>query len=207
MWSIWQCFYDNSISCSFLYRPVVIWPDSNSAAAGNHLWVWAWCCKWSPEFNELHDGSATFPHGDLRTTATILWYSCHHLCVVYYCGPHHVLFVCPEGEEETVSQYINHICAWRKDAHSKIESYHAFSREYGTTTAASMTSHFISISSCWSLCLLYVANHSTLSVVNKNRKQHHLLVADGSICHFVKFSENCCALKGSGVFSDLKYNT
>lgn len=93
--------------CPMFYRSLVLWPDSDSALAGNHMWIRAWGGEWSPEFYELPDGPASLPHGHLCTPATTLRPPCHHLRPVHFHGTHHVLPVRQESQEKTTYKHIS----------------------------------------------------------------------------------------------------
>ncbi len=88
-------------------RSLVLWPDSDSALAGDHMWIRAWGGEWSPELHELPDGPAALHHGHLCTPATTLRHPCHHLHPVHFHGTHHVLPVCHESKEETTYKHIS----------------------------------------------------------------------------------------------------
>lgn len=87
-------------------RSVVLRPDGDSAAAGEHLWVGEGRGQRSPELHELPDGPAPFHHGDLGPTAAALWHPGDHLRLVHHHRPHHVLPVRTQGQEKTPPRHI-----------------------------------------------------------------------------------------------------
>lgn len=104
------------------FRSLVLWLDSDTASAGEHLRVRERCGQRRAELHELPDGSAPLHHGDLRSTAAALRHLSHHLCLIHHHRPHHVLPVRAQSQEKTSPRHIRskhgpHFQAWEAHQH------------------------------------------------------------------------------------------
>lgn len=110
------------------FRSLVLRPDSDSAPAGEHLWVRKRCGKWSTELYELPDGPAPLHHGHLCSTATALWHPSYYFCTIHHNWAHYVLPVCAQSQKKTPPRYIRsrhgpHIQAWDASTDSTLHMW------------------------------------------------------------------------------------